>query len=41
MDVRGFSASCLASTSRLKPMAALRALTMQTITQAICVQENG
>jgi hypothetical protein len=39
--VRGLSASHRASTRRLKPMAALRALTMQTTIQTTCVQENG
>src|SRR5687767_7259161 len=34
--VRGLSASNLASTSRLKPIAALRALTIQTAIQNTC-----
>jgi hypothetical protein len=41
IDVRGFNASYLASTSRLNPMAALRAHTMQTTTQKIWDQSNG
>src|SRR5262245_54862698 len=41
IDVRGFSASCRASASRLKPIAALRAVTMQTMIHATCHQENG
>ena len=41
MAVRGFSASIRASTSRLNPMAALRAVTMATTTQAICAHANG
>jgi hypothetical protein len=39
--VRGFSASIPASTSRLKPIAALRALTIQTTIQPTCDQEKG
>ena len=39
--VRGLSASKRASTARLKPIAALRALTMQTTIQPTCVHENG
>jgi hypothetical protein len=39
--VRGFSASKRASTSRLNPMAALRALTMQRMIQPACGHENG
>ena len=41
MAVRGLSASKRASTARLKPMAALRALTMQTTIQPTCAHENG
>ena len=41
IDVRGFSASNRASTRRLNPIAALRALTMQTTIQSTCDQENG
>jgi len=41
IDVRGFSASWRASASLLKPIAALRAATMQTIIHATCDQENG
>ncbi len=41
IDVRGFSASWRASTSLLKPMAALRALTIQTMIHATCNHENG
>jgi hypothetical protein len=41
IDVRGLRASCCASAIRLKPMAALRALTMQTTIQATCDHENG
>jgi hypothetical protein len=33
IDVLGFNASCRASASLLKPIAALRALTMQTMIQ--------
>ena len=39
--VRGLSASWRASASRLNPIAALRALTMQTTIHATCDQENG
>jgi hypothetical protein len=39
--VLGLSASKRASTRRLKPIAALRALTMQTIIHATCIHENG
>ena len=39
--VRGLSASNRASTSRLNPIAALRAPTMQTTIQPTCAQENG
>ena len=39
--VRGLSASICASTRRLKPIAALRALTMHTTIHATCIQENG
>ena len=39
--MRGLSASKRASTSRLNPIAALRALTMQTTIHATCDQENG
>src|SRR5687767_10137289 len=41
MAVRGLSASNRASTSRLKPIAALRAATMQTAIQPTCAHENG
>src|SRR5687768_9796123 len=41
IDVRGFNASRRASTSRLKPIAALRALTMQAMIQSTCDHENG
>src|SRR5688572_30906591 len=41
IDVLGFAASNLASTRRLNPIAALRALTMQTTIQSTRVQENG
>ena len=41
IDVRGLSASWRASASRLNPIAALRALTMQTTIHATCDQENG
>src|SRR5688572_22200918 len=41
MDVRGFIASNRASTRRLNPIAALRALTMQTTIQSTCRQEKG
>src|ERR671918_1879564 len=40
IDVRGFIASKRASTRRLNPIAALRALTMQTTIQSTCVHEN-
>ena len=39
--VRGLSASILASTRRLKPIAALRADTIATTTQTICRHSNG
>src|SRR5688572_27821064 len=39
--VRGLSASNRASTSRLNPIAALRALTIQTTIQPICDQAKG
>src|SRR5687768_4178640 len=39
--VRGFNASNLASTNRLNPIAALRALTMQTTIHPTWLQENG
>ena len=39
--VRGLSASKRASTSRLNPIAALRAATMQTTTQPTCAHANG
>ena len=41
IEVRGFKASNLASTRRLNPMAALLALTMQTMIQSTCDQEKG
>jgi hypothetical protein len=41
MAVRGLSASKRASTARLKPIAALRALTMQTTIQPTCAHEKG
>src|SRR5687768_7052896 len=41
IDVLGFAASNLASTRRLNPIAALRALTMQTTIQSTCDQEKG
>src|SRR4029450_6068296 len=41
IDVLGFAASNRASTSRLNPIAALRALTMQTTIHSTCDQENG
>jgi hypothetical protein len=39
--VRGLSASNRASTSRLNPIAALRAPTMQTTIQPTCAHEKG
>ena len=39
--VRGFSASKRASTRRLKPIAALRALTMHAAIHATCAQLKG
>jgi hypothetical protein len=39
--VRGFSASNRASTSRLKPIAALRALTIQRTIHPACAHANG
>ena len=39
--VRGLSASIFASTRRLKPIAALRALTIHTTIHATCIHENG
>src|SRR5687767_8917248 len=41
IEVRGLSASNRASTSRLKPIAALRPLTMQAIIHPTCAQEKG
>src|SRR4029453_6373106 len=41
IDVRGFNASCRASASLLKPIAALSAVTMQAMIHATCDQENG
>src|SRR5688572_2855623 len=41
IDVLGFAASKRASTRRLNPIAALRALTMQTTIQSTCDQEKG
>ena len=41
MAVRGLSASKRTSTARLKPIAALRALTMQRVIQPTCAPENG
>ena len=40
-DVRGFAASNRASTRRLKPIAALRAVTMHTTIQSTCRQVTG
>ena len=40
IDVRGFSASVLASTTRLNPIAALLALTMQTMIHSAWDQEK-